>query len=74
MVLHHIYYPVRDKAGAIMGVAIFAQDITERKQAEEAIRESQERLSTILKTTTRGSGWLTTLPLLWMSMKPCAKF
>jgi PAS domain S-box-containing protein len=57
MVLHHIYYPVRDKAGAIMGVAIFAQDITERKQAEEAIRESQERLSTILKTTNQGF-WL----------------
>jgi PAS domain S-box-containing protein len=31
MVLHHIYYPVQDKEGAIMGVAIFAQDITERK-------------------------------------------
>ena len=45
MVFHHIYYPVQDKAGAIMGVAIFAQDITERKRAEEAIRESQERLS-----------------------------
>jgi len=46
MVLHQIYYPVQDKAGAIIGVAIFAQDITERKRAEEAFRESQERLST----------------------------
>jgi PAS domain S-box-containing protein len=44
MIFHHIYYPVQDKAGAIMGVAIFAQDITERKRAEDAIRESQERL------------------------------
>jgi polar amino acid transport system substrate-binding protein len=44
MVFHNFYYPVQDKAGAIMGVAIFAQDITERKRAEEAIRESQERL------------------------------
>ncbi|MGD9181439.1 MAG: PAS domain S-box protein [Desulfobacterales bacterium] len=57
MVLHHIYYPVQDKTGAIMGVAIFAQDITERKRAEEAIRESQERLSTILQTTNQGF-WL----------------
>ncbi len=40
-----------------MGVAIFAQDITERKRAEDAIRESQERLSTILKTTNQGF-WL----------------
>ena len=45
MIFHNIYYPVQDKEGAIMGVAIFAQDITERKRAEEAIRESQERLS-----------------------------
>jgi len=57
IVLHHIYYPVQDKAGAIMGVAIFAQDITERKRAEEAIRESQERFNTILKTTNQGF-WL----------------
>jgi PAS domain S-box-containing protein len=57
MVFHHIYYPVQDKTGAIIGVAIFAQDISERKRAEEAIRESQERLSTILKTTAQGF-WL----------------
>ncbi len=57
MTFHNIYYPVRDKARAIMGVAIFEQDITERKRAEEAIRESQERLSTILKTTNQGF-WL----------------
>jgi PAS domain S-box-containing protein len=57
MVFHHIYYPVRDKEDAIMGVAIFAQDITERKRAEEAIRESRERLNNILKTTAQGF-WL----------------
>ena len=57
MVFHHIYYPVQDKTGTIIGVAIFAQDISERKRAEEAIRESQERLSTILKTTAQGF-WL----------------
>jgi PAS domain S-box-containing protein len=57
MVFRHLYYPVQDKQGAIMGVAIFAQDITERKRAEDAIRESQERLSTILKTTNQGF-WL----------------
>ena len=34
------------------------EDITERKHAEEAIRESRERLDTILKTTAQGF-WLT---------------
>jgi polar amino acid transport system substrate-binding protein len=57
MVFHIIFYPVQDKAGAIMEIAIFGQDITERKRAEEAIRESQERLSTILKTAAEGF-WL----------------
>jgi PAS domain S-box-containing protein len=33
------------------------EDITERKRAEEAIRESRERLNTILKTTAQGF-WL----------------
>ena len=33
------------------------EDITERKRAEEAIRESRERLDTILKTTAQGF-WL----------------
>jgi polar amino acid transport system substrate-binding protein len=57
MIFHNIYYPVRDKDDAVMGVAIFAQDITERKRAEEAVRESRERLNTILKTTAQGF-WL----------------
>jgi PAS domain S-box-containing protein len=35
MAFHHIYYPVQDKEGDVIGVAIFAQDITERKRMEE---------------------------------------
>ena len=45
IVFHNFYYPVQDKTGAIMGVAIFAQKITERKMAEEALKERVEELA-----------------------------
>ena len=48
------YYPVKDKADNIVGVAIFAQDITERKAAEQAVKRSEERLKSILETTHEG--------------------
>jgi PAS domain S-box-containing protein len=49
MVLHHIYYPVQDKTGAIIGVAIFAQDITERKHMEEKLTRNVEELEQFSK-------------------------
>ncbi len=35
--------PYRNETGEIAGVVVFAQDITERKRAEEALRDSEER-------------------------------
>ncbi|MCG3110934.1 MAG: EAL domain-containing protein [Candidatus Manganitrophus sp. SB1] len=39
---------MRDAAGQIQGIISLAQDITERKKSEEALRESQRVLSTLM--------------------------
>ncbi len=49
MVFHHNYYPVQDKTGATIGVAIFAQDISDRKQMEEILRQKVDELERFSK-------------------------
>ncbi|MGE5202369.1 MAG: PAS domain-containing protein, partial [Acidobacteriota bacterium] len=41
-------FPVRDETGEIMGIAGFAMDISARKRAEMALRETQGRLQAIM--------------------------
>jgi PAS domain S-box-containing protein len=46
--------PMKDAAGRIVGASKLARDITERKRAEEALRQAQANLAYMSRVTTMG--------------------
>ena len=46
--------PIRTADGTVSGVAVYAHDLTERKKAEEALRQSEQRLALTLDATHDG--------------------
>ena len=54
IVFHNNYYPLRDKTDSIIGVAIFAQDITERKKAQEAVQKSEKEYRALFENASVG--------------------
>ncbi len=52
--LHVDKYPLRDDEGAVVGVIFLAIDITDRVNAESALRRSEERYDLVLKGTSDG--------------------
>ncbi len=47
-------YPVLDDKGKVSKIAIFAQDITDRKRAEEALRESEQEFKDLCEKSIAG--------------------
>ncbi|WP_161788431.1 PAS domain S-box protein [Desulfonatronum thiodismutans] len=46
--------PIRDERGRVIGVSIFSRDITDRKRAERALKESEEKHRRFFETMTQG--------------------
>ena len=47
-------FPVFDEQGEVVKIAILSVDITEKRQAEEAVRKSEERHKLLIETTQEG--------------------
>jgi len=45
---------IKDKVGKNQGVVVINQDVTDRKKAEEELRESEERLNSFMESATDG--------------------
>ena len=66
--------PIRDTAGNVVGASKIARDITQRKEAEEALRESQAILSLSMRSSRMGAWDRTCRPITSGGATSCRRF
>lgn len=52
--LSHLIVPIKDEKGSLISLAVVTSDISERKHAEEALRQSEERFNLAMDATQDG--------------------
>ena len=68
------WFPARDEAGAVIGVAVLVTDVTARRQSEDALRRSQDRTSRLQRATAALGGALTTDDVRRVITETCESF
>ena len=68
------WFPARDEAGAVIGVAVLVTDVTSRRRSEAALRRSQDRTARLQRATAALGGALTTDDVRRVITETCESF
>jgi PAS domain-containing protein len=68
------WFPARDEAGAVIGVAVLVTDVTLRRRSEDALRRSQDRTARLQRATSALGGALSTEDVRRVITETCESF
>ena len=68
------WFPARDEAGAVIGVAVLVTDVTARRRSEDALRRSQDRTVRLQQATSALGGALSTDDVRRVITETCTSF
>jgi PAS domain S-box-containing protein len=68
------WFPARDEAGAVIGVAVLVTDVTARRRSEDALRRSQDRTARLQQATSALGGALSTEDVRRVITETCESF